>query len=570
MPFDNYVAGAVSRELDNLCAGGRIERIYQPEREELILCINRPPGEDRPAGRYNILLSANAGRPLLYVSENRDAGPQNPPAFCMLLRKYLIGARLLSVTRIGRERIVRFDFATSSELGVKGERSLLIELMGKHSNIIFCEPADENTIDGTDDIGALRIVDAIKRISSDISRVRQTLPGMTYLLPPPGKGISPVMAEETKHGDLTGKDAAYFDRLLENGDYAPMIFFEPLEDGSARAVDFHIFRLGVYDGLVTHVFEGEDAVSAMLEAWYDSRETTGRLTAKANEVESALGVRLDKLYLKKQRLLEDLADAARAGEHRKTGDLITANIWRIEKGAARVALEDYAEDGAVRTVDLDPKLTPAQNAQHYYKLYSKAKTSAVFKARQLEETDEQIDYLESVAHFLRDAKNPAEVSGLRTELEETGYLRPRGKKPKARLGHGGRARQTFNPVEYTLSSGAKIFIGRNNTENDELTFRFADKDDIWLHAKDIPGSHTVLKTDGHPPSEQDLFEAAAAAAWHSKARLSEGVPVDYTQIRHVKKPSGAKPGYVIFTKNRTLYVTPSQPSASHLPNPRKK
>ncbi|MDR0874640.1 MAG: NFACT family protein [Clostridiales Family XIII bacterium] len=550
MPFDNYVVGAVARELNDLCAGGRVERIYQPEREELILCINRPPGDDRPAGRYNVLLSANAGRPLLYAAESRDAGPQNPPAFCMLLRKYLIGARLISVARLGRERIVRFDFATSSELGVKGERSLLIELMGKHSNIIFCEP-----IAGAED---LRIVDAIKRVSADVSRIRQTLPGMTYLMPPPGKGISPVMAEETKHGDLTGKDAAYFDRLLKNGDYAPRIFFEPQDDGSAREVDFHIFGLGVYDGLVTHVFEGEDAVSSMLEAWYDSRETAGRVTAKANEVESALALRLDKLYLKKQRLLEDLTDAARAGEHRKTGDLITANIWRIEKGAGRVALEDYAEDGAVRTVDLDPKLTPAQNAQRYYKLYSKAKTSAVFKTKQLEETNEQIDYLESVSHFLRDAKNPAEIAGLRAELEETSYLRPRGKKTKVRPGRG-RTQQTFSPAEYTLSSGAKIFVGRNNTENDELTFRFADKDDLWLHAKDIPGSHVILKTEGHPPAEQDLFEAAAAAAWNSKARASEGVPVDYTQVRYVKKPSGAKPGYVIFTKNRTLYVTPALP-----------
>ena len=546
MPFDNYVVGAIARELDDLCVGGRIERIYQPEREELILCINRPPREDRPAGRYNVLLSASAGRPLIHITETRDAGPQNPPAFCMLLRKYLIGARVLSVKRLGRERIVRFDLATTSELGIKGERSLLFELMGKHSNIIFCEPGSESP-------DSLRIIDAIKRISTDVSRVRQTLPGMAYIMPPPGKGISPIMAEETKHGDLTGKDITYYDELLENGLYKPVIFYEPQSDGSSRAIDYHIFDLGVYEGLIPQFFEGECATSNMIEAWNDSREIIGRLTAKTNEIGSALNSRLEKLYLKKQRLQEDLSEAEQADKHRKIGDLITSNIWRIEKGTARVALEDYVEDGAVRTVDLDPKLTPAQNAQRYYKAYSKAKTAAVFKARQLVETDEQINYLESVSHFLYNAQSPADIDALRAELEETGYLRQHNKKNK------NRNVKSFQPIEYELSSGAKLYIGRNNIENDELTFRFADKDDIWLHAKDIPGSHAILKTKGVDITEQDLFEAAAAAAWYSKARQSEGVPVDYVPARHVKKPSGSKPGYVIFTHNRTLYVTPSLP-----------
>ena len=546
MPLDNYVVGAIARELDDLCAGGRIERIYQPEKEELILCINRPPTSDRATGRYNVLLSAGAGRPLLHITETRDAGPQNPPAFCMLLRKYLIGARLLSVKRIGRERIVRFDLATSNELGIKGERSLIIELMGKHSNIIFCEPKD-------DEPGSLRIVDAIKRVSADVSRVRQTLPGMTYNVPPPGKGISPIMAEETKHSDLTGKDTAYFDNLLEKGFYTPVIFYEPEVDGKSREIDFHIFDLSMYSGLIPKYFEGEHATSTMIEKWYDSRENIGRLAAKTNEVGSALQSKLDKLYLKKQRLQEDLNEASKSDKHRKTGDLITANIWRIEKGIARVALEDYAEDGAVRTVDLDPKLTPAQNAQRYYKAYSKAKTAAIYKTRQLVETDEQIDYLENVSHFLSNAQTPAEIDALRAELEETGYIRSRGKKNKPRNV------KSFQPIEYELSSGAKLYIGRNNMENDELTLRFADKEDLWFHAKDIPGSHAILKTKGKEVSENDLFEAAAAAAWHSKARLSEGVPVDYVPARHVKKPSGAKPGYVIFTHNRTLYVTPSLP-----------
>ncbi|MCL1896353.1 MAG: NFACT family protein [Clostridiales bacterium] len=545
MGFDNYVVGAVSLELAGVLTGGRVERIYQPEREELILCVNRPPVAGRPPGRYNLLISASAGRPLIYLAEKREAGPGNPPAFCMLLRKYLLGARIESITQTPKERIIRFDFQTSGELGLKEARSLVFELMGKHSNIVF--------LDG------MRIVDAIKRVTGDMSRVRQMLPGMEYRLPPPGRGVSPVMEEETKDADVTGRSLEYYDGLAAEGGYAPAIFF----DGD-RAADFHVFSLGVYDGLRAQVYAGETAVSEMLEAWYESREARGRLTVKSNELKSLLKARLDKLYLKEQRLEEDLAEAARAEEYRKTGDLITANIWRIEKGAGRVALEDYHRDGAVRTIDLDVRLTPAQNAQRFYKLYSKARTASVVKQKQLEETREAAGYLEGVAHFLDGAGSLEEIEGLREELIETGYLRPAktGKgKPGGNSRHKAQARRGagFAPHTYTLPSGAQALVGRNNAENDELALRVAAKTDYWLHTKGIPGSHVILKTEGGAPREEDLFAAAMIAAWHSKARGSENVPVDYTMARYVKKPSGARPGYVIFTNNRTLYVTPRLP-----------
>ncbi|MDR3365026.1 MAG: NFACT RNA binding domain-containing protein [Clostridiales Family XIII bacterium] len=543
MAFDNYVVGAVSRELNSVLAGGRVDRIYQPEREEVILCVNRPPVDGRPPGRFNLLISASANRPLLYLTELREAGPQNPPAFCMLLRKYLIGARIESVSAAPRERIVRIDFLATLDLGQKEPRTLIFELMGKHSNIIFLDGA--------------HIVDAIKRVTGDMSRVRQTLPGMDYTLPPPGKGISPLMEEETKNADLTGKGLAYFDALAAAGDYAPTIYF----DGD-RAADFHVFRLSVYEGLRTRDFAGGAAVSEMLETWFESRETQGHLSARTNELKSALKARTDKLYLKKQRLLEDLEEAARADGWRETGDLVTANIWRIEKGAKRVALEDYMHDGAVRTIDLNPRLTPAGNAQRFYKLYSKAKTAAVVKAKQLEETQGAIDYLESVAHFLGDAASPQDIEELRTELTETGYLRPKrqpGLKRKNKPAARGKKAGRFAPFEYTLPSGARLLVGRNNAENDELTLRVAAKTDFWLHTKNIPGSHVILKPFGTEPDGEDLRRAAEAAAWYSKARASEGVPVDYVSVRHVKKPSGARPGYVIFTHNRTLYVTPKLP-----------
>jgi predicted ribosome quality control (RQC) complex YloA/Tae2 family protein len=546
MPFDNYVVGAVCRELNNLLVCGRIERVYQPEREEIILCVNRPPFGGRPPGRYNLLISANANRPSFYITDRREAGPGNPPAFCMLLRKYLVGARIEAFRQIPGERIVHIDVLSSGELGLREPRTLVFELMGKHSNIIF--------------LNGSVIVDAIKRISGDMSRVRQTLPGMEYSLPPPGKGISPVMEEEvsrmrTVDSNPPGKGLEYYNGLAEKGEYTPILYYK-----EEKPVDFHVFRLSVYEGLATREFDGETAVSDMLEIWYESRETQGRLSLRANELRSVLKARLDKQYLKKQRLSEELDEAGRAESLKETGDLITANIWRIEKGSKRVALEDYMSNGAVRNIDLDPRLSPAGNAQRFYKLYNKAKTAAVVKKKQLEETQNAIDYLEGVMHFANNADSLAELDGLRFELTETGYIRPQkgagAKKGKgSRMLHGG----IFDPHKYTLPSGARLLVGRNNSENDELTLRVAAKTDYWFHTKDIPGSHVILKPAGPEPGETDLRSAAETAAWYSKARDSEGVPVDYTIVRYVKKPSGARPGYVIFTNNRTLYVTPRLP-----------
>jgi len=549
MAFDNFVVGAVCRELNNVLTGGRVERIYQPEREELIFCVNRPPIEGRPPGRYNLLMSASAGRPLIYLAEKREAGPEVPPAFCMLLRKYLVGARLESVVQEPRERIIRFGFLTSSELGLREKRTLVFELMGKHSNIAF--------LDGT------KIVDVIKRVTGDMSRARQMLPGMEYILPPPGKGISPIMEEETKDAENTGRGIEYFDGLAASGEYTPVIYYE-----GERPVDYHVFPLMTYEGLEAKEFSGETAVSGMLETWFCSREERGRVSARTNELKSALKARLDKLHLKKQRLAEEAEEASRADELRETGDLITANIWRIEKGAQRVTLEDYLRDGAERTIDLDKRLTPAQNAQRYYKLYSKAKTAAVVKTKQLEQTQEAIDYLEGVSHFLDEAADDHMVGELRAELVLTGYLRPpkgakRAQKPGARTGRKGKERGGFfAPLEYALESGGRVLVGRNNAENDELWQRVAAKTDFWLHTKDIPGSHAILQPAGAEPDAAELRAAAEIAAWHSKGRNSEGVPVDYTRVRYVKKPSGARPGYVIFTNNRTLYVTPKLPEGT--------
>ncbi|MDR0853832.1 MAG: NFACT family protein [Clostridiales Family XIII bacterium] len=564
MPFDNYVVGAVVKELSDKLVSGRVERIYQPEKDEIILCINTPPPN---AGRHNLLLSANSSHPVIYLTETKQVNPENPPAFCMLLRKHLLSGRVKAVKQVPDERIVKIEFSSSSELGEAIERTVVFELMGRHSNIVLLKE------DGV-------IADAIKRISGDVSRVRQTLPGMKWTLPPKGKGLSPIMEEELALGftDPRGHTHLEFDEMAAKGEYAPTIYFSSTPDTTfGNAVDFHVFKLLSYDGLQ---YEDFSSVSHMLETFYESKETAIRVNAKTAELGSILKAALDKLYLKKQRLNEDLLAANRADEFRKKGDLVTSNIYRIAKGDKFLLAPDYEalsglpdDKGMIEGVPeikigLDPLLSPSANAQRYYKKYTKMRDSIAFKEDQLAITEDSIDYLESVEMFLSRAQKPVEIDELRSELISGGFLRARNAKARAKAKGGGLRK--FSPTVLRTSLGTEVLIGHNNIENDELTMRRALKTDIWLHTKDIPGSHVILRVDtvggfggdssgASEPAAEDILEAAAFAAYYSKASDSENVPVDYCRVKYVKKPNGAKPGMVIFTHNKTVYVTPKKP-----------
>jgi predicted ribosome quality control (RQC) complex YloA/Tae2 family protein len=538
MPFDNFVTGAIARELEQSLTGGKIERVYQPAGLEIILHVNVPPRAGGPddamtARRHlDLLVSAQGSHPYIYISETKSGNPQNPPAFCMLLRKHLIGARVERVRQVERERIIRMELDASDELGVHGRRTLIFEIMGKHSNIMLLDDRDV-------------VLDSIKRVYADMSRVRQIIPGMAYTRPPAGKGIGPLMESETR----TGRPLSYYEDLAGRGGYAPQI----LTDGDGRMKDFYVFDLGVHDGLVR---ERCPSVSAMLERYYEEKETGNRLAQKSADLRQILKSNLDKLYLKKQRLLEDIEKARRADGYRRRGDLITANIYRLKQGMKEATLEDYAAEADIRPqqpptvkIPLDPLLTPAQNAQRYYKKYAKAKTALTEKARQIELTTRDIDFLESYKVYLDNAADAADIDGLREELTDLGYVRRRGRNPAKRS-----VKKEY--LRYESSAGLAIYVGRNNRENDELTLRKARSDDLWLHTKDIPGSHVILTSGA---DEASVREAAQIAAYYSKARRSESVPVDYCLVKYVKKPAGAKPGMVIFTHNRTLYVTPKLP-----------
>lgn len=534
MAFDNFVTGAIAHELNSVLSDGRIERIYQPEREEILLHVNVPPKDGHARARHDLLLSANSGHPLIYLTALRSGNPQNPPGFCMLLRKHLIGARVMGVSQVEKERILRIDLAASNELGIAQQRCLVIEIMGKHSNIILLDTSSD------------RIIDAIKRIGPDLSRVRQTLPGMPYRMPPPGKGISPIMAEET----ACGKDIQHYEALAAEGAYTPLIYF----DGQGNMQDFHVFDLSIYGGLSRKYLS---TVSEMLETWYETRDQDNRVKQKSSDLAQSINTKLDKLYLKKQRLSEDLAKAGRGDEERLKGELLTANIYRLDKGASEVSLARFDMPEQHVRIMLDPRLTPAQNAQRFFKRYSKAKTALVEKQKQLQITQSELDFLESYRVYIEHATNAAEVDELRTELAELGYISKRKQLLRP---------QTLRPdfLKFEIQSGLIVHVGRNNRENDALTLKHAKSTDLWLHTKDIPGSHVILSGDPEHRTATDIQEAAAIAAWYSKARQSESVPVDYCLVKYVKKPNGAKPGMVIFKHNRTVYVKPRLPEITNI------
>ena len=366
------------------------------------------------------------------------------------------------------------------------------------------------------------------------------------------QGISPLIADEIVFE--SGQSPSTVFRVLtdmvnrvcsENAE--PRVYLH--ESGSP--FDFHLFPLiSISDYYQEVCFQN---ISEAITYFYNNKSSSNRIRQKASDLDRAIGNSLDKLYLKKQRLSEDLLKAENSDVYRLYGELITANLHQVKQGTAKVELTNYY-NGETVSINLDPRFSPIQNAQRYYKKYSKAKTAVTEKNIQLDEANSDIAYLESVLSYIEKAGSVEEIEELRQELVEGGYLRRRKNNFKP-------SKSKPSPYQYTTADGFRVLVGRNNKENDLLTFKTASGKDIWFHTKDIPGSHVILFTDGKIPTEKSIFESASLAAYHSKARGSENVPVDYTQVRHVKKPNGAKPGMVIFTDNRTVYVNPKLPAS---------
>ncbi|MFO7173103.1 MAG: NFACT RNA binding domain-containing protein [Bacillota bacterium] len=596
MGFDATVLAAVVDELDRHLRGGRIHKVYQPTPWELHLLVY--------AGREHLrlLLSCHPQGARLHLTQVVRPNPPHPPTFCMLLRKHLEGGRILAVRQVGRERIAHVEVGALDELGNPATYTLVAEVMGKHSNLVLLAPSG-------------RIIDAARRATEEQNRYREVLPGLPYVPPPPtGKldpaavtgeelgqwlaragveamgrpawqfvldavdGLGPLVAREIAHragvGGLAGNlGPAELDRLaracrelyalVDSRAFAPTLLLD--EAGQPR--DFAVVELRHWAGATLPV----DSVSALLDRFYAAQEERQRTTALRAELRRVLAQELGRVRRKLQAQLEDLRRAEEAEPLRQKGELLMAYLWQVPRGADRVELPNfYDPEQRPVVIELDPALSPAENAQAYFRRYQKARSGLQAIREQVARSQAELQYLEQVEATLAAAASLPELEEIRAELAAEGYLsegpaEEKGRGAGARGAAGGRrageglqgSGQPSRPLVVRSSDGLEIWVGRNNRQNETLTFKLAAPTDLWLHAKEIPGAHVILRLPpGVEPPETSLREAALLAAYFSKARLSANVPVDYTLRRHVRKPPGARPGMVLYDHHRTLHVTP--------------
>lgn len=576
MALDGIFLNCVKNELSVLM-GGRVDKIAQPSREEIIITMRTRSGAER------LMLSASAGSARVHITKEAVENPKVPPMFCMLLRKHLGNARLLDIRQDGLERAIYFDFEAMNELGDIVRVTLAAEIMGRCSNIIVIN-------------GEGKVIDSIKRVDTEMSRERPILPGITYTLPPKKsrldfrscsredissaldsqpdgdlaksligvfEGLSPIVAREwvfyAAKGDSPLKSALtpdMLDRLcfvikktaeeLKNG----ANIYTVVKDKEGLLKDFAFMQISQYGALmVTKQF---DSACAVLDYFYSERDSISRMKQRSQDLYRLLLNTTDRIARRIAVQKEELKNSEKRDILKLKGDLLSANLYRIEKGMNEVTVENFYEpDCPQMKIELDKRLTPSQNMQKYYGEYRKMDTAEKMLTARIKQGEEELAYIDSVFDALTRTTSEDEVNELRLELAGQGYLKSaglKGKPPKSRP-----------PLEFTSPDGYTILIGRNNVQNDKLTTKLADKTDIWLHVKNITGSHVIIRTNGTVPPDDTILYAARLAAYHSKAKNSSQVPVDYVNIKYVKKPAGAKPGMVIFTNNRTVYVTPLNP-----------
>lgn len=573
MALDGAFLYAVRQELSGLI-GARIEKIHQPTREEILISLRNLEGS------HKILISASADRARVHLTHQNIDNPAAPPMFCMLLRKRLGNGKLLAIRQDGLERVLYFDFSCVNTLGDVVQLTLACEIMGKYSNLILI---DENG----------KVIDSIKRVDAEMSRKRLVLPGIAYALPPAEprlnfltverdvlrtaiseksgvlhkvllqtlEGVSPVLVrewafytgrgEECRAETLTEEQMERLlyiiqktkERLLQQD-----CIFTIAATKEGQLKDFSFLPLHQFGTLL--YTKTMPSACAVLDYFYAERDRYARVRQRANDLFHLLLHATERIQRRMAAQTEELEQCAEKEDFRRKADLLSANLYRLKKGDTVANLEDFYEPNCPTvSIPLDVRLTPPQNAQRYYQQYKKACTAETVLTEQIAKGKAELQYLESVLDALTCAETEMDMEQLRQELVEQGYLR--------RTSRNRRPVKVQQPLVFTASDGTQIFVGRNNLQNDRLTLKTAAKTDIWLHTQNIPGSHVIIAANGTMPSEQTILEAAQLAAWHSKAQQSAQVPVDYCLVKYVKKPVGAKPGMVIFTNQKTLYVTPN-------------
>ncbi|MCD8216054.1 MAG: NFACT family protein [Clostridiales bacterium] len=578
MAFDGITVSAVVRELKDKIINGKIDKIYQPERDNIVLQI-------RAFGNaYRLFLSANPSAPRFGLTERKFENPQTPPLFCMVLRKRIGGGKITKIYQPGLERQVIFETEAVNEMGDFVVNRLILEIMGRYSNLILVN--DEGVI-----------LEAARHINFELSSVREVLPGKAYENPPSqGKlnplelteegfyaavkasppvkiqqfiyksytGISPVMAEEICYRaglnsslnteELTEEDKKAlfkaFKAVFENikgGKFTPVIYFE--KDG--RPKEFAPIELTALSSMKHSEYE---SCSALLEAFYSKRDMLFRMGQKTHDLRKLINNNIERCVKKKDIQTRTLKSIENRETHRLWGELLISYAYSIRSGDKEAkVINFYDENQSEVKIPLDPDLSPQENAQKYFKKYNKEKRTFAALQTQIKENEEELYYLESVLNALEECSNEQDIKEIRRELFDQGFIKKhKGFEKNKKNG------KKSQPMQFVSSDGFLIAVGKNNTQNDELTMKTAKNSDIWFHTKQIPGSHVVVFTEGKEVPHRTITEAACLAAYYSKARQGSLVPVDYTPKRFIKKPNGAKPGFVIYTTNKTAYVTPTE------------
>lgn len=567
MAFDGITIASIVKELNDTVLDGRIYKIAQPEVDELLLTIKTTKGQKR------LCISASASLPLIFLTDENKPSPMTAPNFCMLLRKHIANGRIVGISQPGLERIIHFDIEHLDELGDLCRKTLIVEIMGKHSNIIFCN-----------DKGM--IIDSIKHVSAQMSSVREVLPGREYFVPdtmkkadpltasealfreeliskpmPLGKaiynsftGISPVIAEEICmlsgiDSDLPAKELsedvfahlyrqfAYFFEQVKKETFAPGIYYEgtePKEFSAIPLTHFSGYRLEKYD-----------SISDVIRTYYASKNSITRIRQKSADLRRVVQTALERNRKKYDLQLKQLRDTENREKYKVYGELLHTYGYNLEEGAKSLEALNYYTNEMVR-IPLDPQKTPQENAKKYFDKYNKQKRTHEALTTLIKETHDEITYLESISNALDIARGEDDLIEIKEELIGSGYIRRKFTRKKVKI--------TSKPLHYISSDGYHMYVGKNNLQNEELTFHFANGNDWWFHAKGAPGSHVIVKTGGDELPDHTFEEAGRLAAHYSKNSGAEKVEIDYVEKKHVKKPNGSKPGFVVYYTNYSLMI----------------
>ncbi len=567
MAFDGITVAAIAKELKEALTGGRITKIAQPETDELLLTIKTLDGALR------LYISASASLPLIYLTDENKPGPMTAPNFCMLLRKHIGNGRITGVSQPGLERIIHLDIEHLDELGDLCKKKLIVEIMGKHSNIIFCDET-------------YRIIDSIKHVNAQMSSIREVLPGREYFIPdtmaklnpltaaqeefiqtlrdkpsPLGKaiytsftGISPVAAEEIcwlsgLESHMTAKDLSLdmlahlyrqFSYYMENvrlGRFQPLIYYDKNAPKEFSAIPLSHFT--------EYTFQEYDSISQALKRYYATKNTLTRIRQKSTDLRHVVQISLERNRKKYDLQTRQLKDTENRDKYKVYGELINIYGYSLPAGSKELTALNYYTDQEI-TIPLDPTMTPQENSQKYYARYNKQKRTFEALTELIKETADDIQYLESISNALDIAMSEADLAQIKEELMQSGYIKRKFTKKKVKL--------TSKPMHYISGDGYHMYVGKNNLQNDELTFSFASGNDWWFHAKGAPGSHVIVKTNGDELPDRTFEDAGRLAAYYSKNRGSDKVEIDYVEKKHVKKPNGAKPGFVVYYTNYSLVI----------------